>query len=117
MPHQWTLPPCEPCDAAPEELDIATAAHHVEEATTLEIRRIHHSWAGLRSFAPDERPVVGYAPDAPGFFWFAGQGGFGLQTSPALADVGEHLLFGTPLPEEFARYTLTSEPFSPARLG
>lgn len=109
--------PCEPCDAAPEEIDIATAAHRVEEATTLEIRRIHHNWAGLRSFAPDERPVVGFAPDAPGFFWFAGQGGFGLQTSPALADIGEHLLFGAPLPEEFARYSLTPEPISPARFA
>jgi D-arginine dehydrogenase len=109
--------PCEPCDAAPEELDIATAAHRVEEATTLNIRRIHHSWAGLRSFAPEERPVVGFAPDAPGFFWFAGQGGFGLQTSPALADLGEHLLFGSPLPEDFARHALTPEPFSPARFA
>lgn len=109
--------PCEPCDAAPEEIDIATAAHRVEQATTLEIRRIRHSWAGLRSLAPDERPVVGFAPDAAGFFWFAGQGGFGLQTSPALADIGEHLLFGTPLPDEFARYALTPEPFSPARFA
>ncbi|UIP06012.1 FAD-binding oxidoreductase [Erythrobacter sp. SDW2] len=108
--------PCEPCDAAPEELDIATAAHRVEEGTTLEIRRIHHSWAGLRSFARDERPVVGFAPDAPGFFWFAGQGGFGLQTSPALADLGEHLLFGTPLPEEFAGFGLSPELLSPDRL-
>lgn len=109
--------PCEPCDAAPEELDVAVAAHRLEEATTLEIRRIHHSWAGLRSFAPDERPVVGFAPDAPGFFWFAGQGGFGLQTSPALADVGEHLLFGTPLPQEFAGYGVSCEMFSPARFA
>lgn len=107
--------PCEPCDAAAEEFDIATAAHRIEQATALRIARIHHSWAGLRSFAPDERPVVGYAPEVPGFFWFAGQGGFGLQTSPALADLGEHLLFGTPLPPEFTRYGLTPEPFGPAR--
>ncbi|WP_284125154.1 NAD(P)/FAD-dependent oxidoreductase [Parerythrobacter aestuarii] len=109
--------PCEPCDAAPEEIDIATGAHRVEQATTLEIRRIHHSWAGLRSFAPDERPVVGFAADAPGFFWFAGQGGFGLQTSPALADIAEALLFGLEWPDEFERYDLSPEQFSPARFG
>ncbi len=109
--------PSEPCDAAPEELDIAIAAHRIEEATTLPVRRIRHSWAGLRSFAPDERPVVGFAPDAPGFFWFAGQGGFGLQTSPALADLGEALLFGAELPAEWEAHGIAAALFAPDRFG
>ncbi|WP_435417838.1 FAD-dependent oxidoreductase [Parerythrobacter aurantius] len=109
--------PSEPCDAAPEELDIAVAAHRIEEATTLQIRRIHHSWAGLRSFVADERPVVGFAPDAAGFFWFAGQGGFGLQTSPALADLGEALLFGVELPAEWEVHGLAPGLFSADRFG
>ena len=79
--------PSEPCDAAAEELDIAIAADRVEQATTLPIRRIAHAWAGLRSFAPDEVPVIGHAADAPGFVWCAGQGGAGFQTSPALARI------------------------------
>ncbi|MBD2842081.1 NAD(P)/FAD-dependent oxidoreductase [Erythrobacter rubeus] len=82
-----------PCDAAPEEIDIATIAERVQEATTLPVERIAHSWAGLRSFAPDELPVIGFAQDVPGFFWFAGQGGYGFQTSPALAEIGAALLF------------------------
>ena len=84
----------EPCDAAPEEIDIATIAHRIEEATTLKITRIAHSWAGLRSFAPDELPVVGFAPEAPDFFWFAGQGGYGFQTSPAASQLLCDLVVG-----------------------
>ena len=91
---------CEPCDAQPEEEDVALAAWRVEERTTLAVRRIASRWAGLRSFAPDERPVAGFDADAPGFFWLAGQGGFGLQTSPAMALAAEGLVCGGEWPEE-----------------
>ncbi|EAQ29911.1 FAD dependent oxidoreductase [Erythrobacter sp. NAP1] len=107
----------EPCDAAPEEFDIATIAHRIEEATRLKVARITHSWAGLRSFARDELPVVGFAKDAPGFFWCAGQGGAGFQTSPALSRIGEVLVRGEEWPGELAAQGLTPALFSPARLS
>ncbi|MBX7495496.1 FAD-binding oxidoreductase [Qipengyuania sp. 6B39] len=90
----------DPCDAQPEEEDVALAAWRVEQATTLAIPRIASKWAGLRSFAPDRRPVCGFDPDAPGFFWLAGQGGFGLQTSPALALAAEAMATGDDWPAE-----------------
>lgn len=109
--------PSDPCDAASEELDIAIAADRVEQATTLAITRISHSWAGLRSFAPDELPVIGHAAGAPGFVWCAGQGGFGFQTSPALSRIAEALTLGLPFPEDCAAAGLAPEQFAPARLG
>lgn len=109
--------PSDPCDAAPEELDIAIAADRVEQATTLPIRRIAHSWAGLRSFAPDELPVVGEAKDAPGFIWCAGQGGAGFQTAPALSRIAAAEVLGLPFPEDCVAAGLTAEMFSPARLN
>lgn len=109
--------PSAPCDAAPEEIDIATAAYRVEEACDLTVGRITHSWAGLRSFVQDELPVVGQAADTPGFFWFAGQGGYGFQTSPALARIGEAAVLGLEWPEELTAKGLTPDVFGPARLG
>lgn len=109
--------PSEPCDAAAEELDIAIAADRVEQATTLAIRRISHSWAGLRSFAPDELPVIGHAAGAPGFVWCAGQGGAGFQTAPALSRIAEAAALGLPFPADCAAAGLAPEDFAPARLG
>ncbi len=109
--------PSAPCDAAPEELDIAIAADRVEQATTLPIRRIAHSWAGLRSFAPDELPVIGHAAGAPGFVWVAGQGGAGFQTAPALSRIAESAVLGLPFPTDCAAAGLAPEQFAPARLG
>jgi D-arginine dehydrogenase len=91
--------PSEPCDAQPEELDIAICVDRVQRALDLEIRRIEHSWAGLRSFAPDRTPVCGFDPRAEGFFWLAGQGGYGIMTAPALAAIGAHLITGAIRPE------------------
>ena len=91
--------PDEPGDAQPDEYDMAVAAHRVTEFTTLEVRRISHRWAGLRTFAADRVPVAGFAPDAPGFFWLAGQGGYGLQTAPAMAEIVEALITGAAWPE------------------
>jgi D-arginine dehydrogenase len=90
--------PSDPCDAQPDEYEMALAAHRIEERTIMTVRRIEHRWAGLRSFAPDRLPVVGFAPDADGFFWLAGQGGAGLQTAPAVARVVESLIAGLEWP-------------------
>lgn len=101
----------EPCDAQPEEYEMALAAQRIEERTTMQVRRIEHRWAGLRTFAPDRLPVVGLAPDADGFFWLAGQGGAGLQTSPALAQIVASLVTGSRWPIE----GVATEALSPAR--
>ena len=88
----------DPCDAQPEEYEMAQAAHRVEERTVMKVSRIAHRWAGLRTFARDRLPVVGFALDADGFFWLAGQGGAGLQTSPAVAAIAASLVAGSPWP-------------------
>lgn len=106
----------EPCDAQPEEEDVALAAWRVEEATTLTIPRLASKWAGLRSFAPDRLPVCGFDPAAPGFFWLAGQGGFGLQTSPAMALAAEALATSGEWPEELSGVGVTPEMLAKERL-
>ena len=88
----------DPCDAQPEEYEMALAAHRIEERTVMKVGRIAHRWAGLRTFAPDRLPVVGFARDAEGFFWLAGQGGAGLQTAPAVAAIAASLIAGAPWP-------------------
>jgi D-arginine dehydrogenase len=103
--------PSEPCDAQPDEYEVALAAHRMEERTVVTVGRIHSRWAGLRSFTPDRRPAAGFAPDGEGFFWLAGQGGFGLQTSPAMARIAEALIAGTPWPVA----EVTAEELSPGR--
>lgn len=92
--------PTDPCDAQPDEFEVALAAHRIEERTTMKVGRIHSRWAGLRTFAPDRHLIAGFDPRAEGFFWLAGQGGFGLQTSPAMAAIVESLIAGTPWPIE-----------------
>lgn len=94
--------PCEPGDAQPEELDVAIAVDRIERAFDLPIRRIESRWAGLRSFAPDKTPVVGFDPRAPGFFWLAGQGGYGIQTAPALSALAASQILGEPPPDPLA---------------
>jgi len=84
--------PCEPCDAQPEDFDVAMGVHRFEQATGLDIRRVNHSWAGLRTFAPDRVLVAGYDPRAEGFFWLAGQGGYGVMTAPAVAQLANYLI-------------------------
>jgi D-arginine dehydrogenase len=108
-PHDET--PSPPCDAAPEELDVATAVARFEEVADWAIARIEHKWAGLRSFAPDRLPVYGFDPRQPGLFWFAGQGGFGIQTAPAAADLALRLLHGE------APGAVDPAPYFPARFG
>ncbi|MGH6617636.1 NAD(P)/FAD-dependent oxidoreductase [Sphingomonas sp.] len=89
-PHDET--PVEPGDVAPEELDVAIAIDRLEQVVDWRIAALEHKWAGLRSFAPDRLPVYGFDPVVPGFFWCAGQGGFGIQTAPAAAALAAALL-------------------------
>ncbi|MDB5554643.1 MAG: glycerol-3-phosphate dehydrogenase [Rhizobium sp.] len=108
--------PSDPCDAQPEDLDVAYAAHFLEQSTILPVRNIAHKWAGLRSFAPDKRQVVGFDPRDPAFFWLAGQGGSGILTSPALsAWAAGVFLHGRP-PQDLMALGLAAEYFSPNRL-
>jgi D-arginine dehydrogenase len=91
-PHDET--PATPGDVQPEEIDVAIAIDRFEHVVDWQITRVERRWAGLRSFAPDRLPVYGFAPDASGFFWCAGQGGFGIQTAPAAAALAASLLLG-----------------------
>ncbi|HEX8263298.1 MAG TPA: FAD-dependent oxidoreductase, partial [Allosphingosinicella sp.] len=107
-PHDET--PCEPCDCAPEEIDVAEAIDRLERTVDWKVERVERSWAGLRTFAPDRRPVYGFDPRVPGFFWCAGQGGFGIQTAPAGAKLAAALLLGR-APE------IDAEPYRPGRIA
>lgn len=93
--------PSPPCDAQPEDLDVAMGVYRFEQATGLDIRRVNHSWAGLRTFAPDRLFVAGFDPRAEGFCWLAGQGGFGVQSSPAMARLTRYLVTGARPEAEF----------------
>ncbi len=107
---------CEPCDAQADEMDIAVAVDRLETATTLQVRRLAAKWAGLRSFVADRTIVCGFDPAAPGFFWLAAQGGYGIQTSAAMARVAGALAMGRSLPQDIADLGLTEMDLSPARL-
>jgi D-arginine dehydrogenase len=105
-----------PQDVQPEEMDIALGMHRIEEATTLQIRRPIRTWAGLRSFVADGDLVGGFDPDAPGFFWLAAQGGYGIQTSAAMGRACAALARSLPLPGDIADFGLTPIMLSPQRL-
>lgn len=109
--------PVEPQDVQPEELDIALGIYQIEEHTLLNIRRPARTWAGLRSFFADGDLVSGYDPRLPGFYWVAGQGGYGIQTSAAMGEASAALIRRQPLPEHLARFGLTEAMLAPARLG
>lgn len=117
----WLSPadedPSLPCDAAPDELVLAEAIDRFERATSLSVRRIEHKWAGLRSFVADRTPVVGFDPLVPGFFWLAGQGGYGIQTSPAISELAAALICGRGLPEASAATGVSLAALDPARLA
>ena len=89
-PHDETATPA--CDAAPEELDVAIAIDRLQEVVDWDVKRVEYKWAGLRSFAPDRLPVIGPDRANPHFFWLAGQGGFGIQTAPAVAKLAASML-------------------------
>ncbi|ODV02362.1 MAG: FAD-dependent oxidoreductase [Rubrivivax sp. SCN 70-15] len=103
-------------DVQPEALDIALGIAHIEQYTTLRIRRPRHTWAGLRTFSADGEPVIGFDADVPAFFWLAGQGGYGIQSAAGAAQLAEALIVGTPLSETLAREGVDPAALAPARL-
>jgi D-arginine dehydrogenase len=112
-PHDET--PSPPCDAAPEDLDVAIAIDRFQNAVDWRVEAVEHRWAGLRSFAPDRLPVYGFDPGVEGFYWFAGQGGFGIQTAPAAAHIAAaQLLGGEP---EVAVRGIDASRFAPGRFS
>tara|TARA_Y100001970_G_scaffold291556_1_gene429155 strand:- start:22499 stop:23629 length:1131 start_codon:yes stop_codon:yes gene_type:complete len=104
-----------PCDSQPEEIDIAITIDRIENATNFKIKNIDHKWAGLRSFFPDRTPVVGEDSNMSGFFWLAGQGGYGIQTSPGISKIIECLITGIKWPDYLSNNLITPETLSPKR--
>ena len=113
----WLSPhdeiPSDPCDAAPEEIDVARVIDRLERATDWTIEAVERRWAGLRSFAPDRLPVYGPDPRVEGFYWFAGQGGFGIQTAPAAARLASQIILG--LEKDELTDGIDAARYSPAR--
>lgn len=109
--------PVPPHDVQPEEMDIALAIHRIEAVSTLQIRRPTRTWAGLRSFVADGDLVGGFDPQAPGFFWVAAQGGYGIQTSAAMGQTCAALAMGQDVPSAVAAWGLTAAMLSPTRWG
>jgi D-arginine dehydrogenase len=103
-------------DVQAEELDVAVAIDRLEQLTTLGVRRLHSKWAGLRSFVRDRSPVVGYDCVAPGFFWMAALGGYGIQTAPALGKVAADLLLDRPISRDIVQFGIGAEVLSAQRL-
>ena len=107
--------PSPPCDAQPEEMDIAIAVERIETATTLQIRRIKNKWAGLRSFVADKNLVVGYDQAVEGLFWLAGQGGYGIQTGESAGRLAASLALGRGMPGDIAGLGVSEAALSPTR--
>ncbi|TPL85977.1 FAD-dependent oxidoreductase [Mesorhizobium sp. B2-3-12] len=105
----------EPCDAYPEDIDVAIAVDRIEQATSMRIGRPSTPWAGLRTFAPDRTPVAGFDPRLPGFFWLGGQGGYGFQVSLTLARLSAALMRGEPLPGDVTALGVTAAALAPDR--
>jgi D-arginine dehydrogenase len=106
--------PSPPMDAFAEDMDVAIGVERLESATTIAVRRVEHSWAGLRTFAPDGLPVVGM--EGGGFFWLAGQGGYGIKTSPALSRAAAALILRGTFPDDLVDLGISAADLSPARL-
>jgi D-arginine dehydrogenase len=106
---------CQAHDAWADDMQIAEAIERFRQVTGYEVSHIEHTWAGLRSFASDGDPVVGFDPDAEGFFWLVGQGGYGIQTSPALSRLAANLVCGRQIPEDIADFGVTRAALSPNR--
>ena len=108
--------PIAPCDVQPEELDVAVVVDRLERATTLSIARVEKRWAGLRSFVSDHSLVIGEEGAQAGFFWMAGQGGYGIQTSPAAGQALASLVTQGELPANLTALGLSREVLAPERL-
>ena len=105
-----------PCDAQPEEIDVAIAVDRIEQAANFRVQRVLRRWAGLRSFVADKSPVVGFDSELPGFFWLVAQGGYGIQTAPALGRIAAALARGAEIPEDLRELGVAAENLSPARI-
>jgi D-arginine dehydrogenase len=108
--------PAVPCDAQPEELDIALCVDRLERALDISVARIERSWAGLRTFSPDRTPVVGFDTSVPDFFWLVGQGGYGIQTAPAVSRLAAALAKGQGTPPDLQEFGIDSGALDPGRL-
>ena len=109
--------PSPPCDAQPDEFDIAVLVDRLTRATTLAVPRIRSRWAGLRSFVADRTIVVGFDAQVPGFFWLAGQGGYGIQTAPAVARLASALILGRPIASDITDLGVEPAAMAPDRPG
>lgn len=107
--------PTDPCDARPEEIDVALAIDRINNATTLAIRSVRSAWAGLRTFVPDGGMVIGFEPGIPGFFWLVGQGGTGIQTAPAAGMLAATLIMGESMPSALETVGIDVAAFDVAR--
>lgn len=107
--------PIPPCDVQPEEIDIAITVDRIHKAAHIDAPKVENAWAGLRTFSRDRVPVVGFDPDHEGFFWFVGQGGYGIQTAPAMGRLAESLIVGGEPPSEFAAFGVDAATYAPAR--
>src|SRR5262245_9703699 len=108
--------PSEPCDAQPEDLDVAIIADWVERMTVIPVKRIAHKWAGLRCFVADESPVAGFDGEVDGFFWLCGQGGYGIMMSEALGRTTASLITQGQLPDDISAAGVTIADIGPQRL-
>ena len=108
--------PMQPCDVQPAELDVAVAIDRVQQATSMQVRRVRSKWAGLRSFVADRTPVVGFDPTCPGLFWLAGQGGYGIQTAPAMGRLAAALVRREPVPQDLLDLGMRQAEIAPDRL-
>jgi len=109
--------PMEPCDVHPDDVDIAVAVDRIQQSARLPVTHVARRWAGLRSFVSDGYPVVGYDPQIAGFFWVAGQGGYGIETSPAMGRLSASLAAGNDVPRDLVELGVRTEILSPARLA
>ena len=107
--------PSDPCDAQPDEYDVAVAVDRIMTDTTFDIRRLASRWAGLRSFVADKSPVVGFDPTTEGFLWLAGQGGYGIQTSAGMGRLSASMACGGGIPEDMTALGLTAADLAPDR--
>jgi D-arginine dehydrogenase len=108
--------PMPPQDIQPDELDIAIAVDRIEKATTVKVTRILNKWAGLRSFVADKTLVAGFDSELDGFFWLAGQGGYGIQTAPAMSAITAALASGGEIPGYVTERGVSASDLNPARL-
>jgi D-arginine dehydrogenase len=107
--------PTEAHDVQPEELDIAIAIDRLMTATSVEVRRPGESWAGLRSFFADGDPVSSFDPQDNSFYWLAGQGGYGIQTAPAMGEYAASLICGNGIPAHMEKLGVTEDALSASR--